>query len=571
MAAPEAILRAPETALPAPPGTLAGEVVEARPRAARVAAWAEGIALGLGGALLALAYALTFRSTSDAFVALAVGVAYADQVALAQWEHLLHPHHILYHLVAYGLSRIFVRFTDPLAAALLALRLLSAVAGGAAAVLCYRLLRRLSVDRLAASVTTLTMAGAAGFWLYAGGPDTHMPAIAASFGVLLVLARALDAPTPRACAWVGLAHALAVALRQDALLLTPFVLAVVLCWGGREGGWTRGAAYGAGLSVPVALLYMGVYLTAVRGRGRFQSLAEWGTMYAHWGQWGLAANVTWANFLLTVDGVVQAVSVHLDHPLFAPGMVALALGAAPAVRALAVPQRLLACACVAWVAVRLAFFTWWDPLDAFHYGVATAAPLFVLAGLAAGGVGAVCDGRRRTFLRAALASLVPVMAWTNWSGFVRPMAEERHFAEAARWGQAARPADLILSNNNPLIMALKYMARLDAVQLPLLLDPAWGGMNEGRVRELIRERAARGGRVFLTADVMEERIVLGYLSAWNPVGRFEQQYPAPGGAKRAVAEGFRWRVLDLGDGPRGRAYGYELVGPAEVKGAGHGG
>lgn len=520
---------------------------------------AEGAILGAGGLALCLGYALTFSATSDALMATVLGLAYVDHAAYGRWDQMLQPHHLLYHVTGYALSRAFAPWSDPVAASGLALRLLSAGGAAASVGLLYLLVRRLTGSPFSAAVTALCLACASGFWAYAAVPETHAPAFAATLGVLLALARAVEAPAPRAYAWAGAAHALAVLLRQDTVLLAPLVLLLALVWRPPGGGWRRGAAYALALGLPVGATYAGVYVLAVRGRGVFPSFGDWVAMYGTWGIWGKLGYLTWDNLVLVLGGALGNVTLDPGRWLLLPGALALLVGAGRAAGRLAPPAGPLAALCAAWLVMRLVFVTWWSPKDAFKYNVETSVPFFVLMGLAAAGLETVRAAPWRGALRAGLASLVPVLFWTSLTVMVLPLRGSAHAVEAERWRRVAAPGDLILTNDHTLLTAFWHVARLEAVHLAIHMDPGWGRQAEAQVRAMVRARVAGGGHVFLTRDVLEGEGRILDLSLWHAANGFAVRYPVRPEVVRAVREGLHWRPLDLGEGPRGRVTGYELV------------
>ena len=330
------------------------------------------------GLALAVFYLWSVPLYSDAQLLGNDAFAYGAALVSGEWPRLLDPHHLLHHLLAFGVLKLQALGSGgseaTLADGLGALRIVSALGGAACAVLVGHFATRLS-GRAAGWWLGAAFAFSAGPWLYSAVGETYLPAAAVGawlFGELLVARREQrTASTLRIVALLTLACL----LRQDSVLLVPGVL---LLAGLRRGALAVGLAGGASL---------GLYALAYGFASPDVGLGAWLRGLAETGLWG-------EGFSLSRAWVTVATQQHALHygvrfgggwAILSVVVTALLVGAAFAAggdwRRPGLRIGLTALAVT--IAGRLLFFTWWQPSN-MEYHTPTLVPGFLMLALIAG-------------------------------------------------------------------------------------------------------------------------------------------------------------------------------------------
>lgn|GEM_PF-5979447 len=373
-------------------------------------------------AVLTVLFAASFGPWSDGQVVGNDAIHYAAAVTAGDARGLALANHLACHPLAFGVHRAgaALGLLEGYAGALVAQRIVSALGGALAVALVWRLVLALGAPRRVAGLAALALATSSGLWLYASVGETYAPAAAAEAWVLIEAWRARD----RRAGWGRLAAALAIAtlVRQDAVLVAV-VVPVVL--GGR--GLVPLVVAGAASLAVHALVFAG---TAVPVNGAEPSFVDWLTGIAATETWGAGAARPSAAVAVGVHGVLTldalAFGVHRVHAWSAAGVAsfgALALYLAALVRGLrgsardadastrtdaststntntststntnasasanthatndATAHRRFALALAAFLALRFAFFSWFQPSN-IEYAVGHLVPLVVLFALA---------------------------------------------------------------------------------------------------------------------------------------------------------------------------------------------
>jgi len=400
----------------------------------RLALWAACVAL----------WFLMAGPTSDAQLVGNDALFYARAVRDGDLAGLLLANHLLPHLVArlvYAPLAALGLVGSDLLGALAVQQLVSAVAAATAVLLVLGLAERFAPSRAAALVSAGLFAASATTLLYGAVGETYLPAAAAEAWV--VAASVALARTGRGASALVCALALAVLVRQDALLVAVVPLVLL----GRRALAPLALA-GAGAGVAFALAF-----AASPGDA---GLLEWLAGLAASASFGAdaprvgLAEAALVHGVLTLDALAFGVhELHTAPLATAPAVLALVLLVASAVlgrtrpRAAATARdaRLrtrFAVALLAFLALRLAFFGWWQPSN-IEYATGHVAPIVLLVTLASG----------PRSLPAAAAALV-LLAVANVRSLVLPFAGDGAHRDAR--------AALELAGDGGLVVALDLWA-----------------------------------------------------------------------------------------------------------------
>ena len=503
---------------------------------------------------LFLLYFLSFPDVySDAYIFNHDSTVYLKMIEVGSLAWILHPHHLLYHVQPFALTKLLRALGAGPEASLWANRLVNAAYGAAGVLLFYRTAGRLAGARWPAAVGAAGLAASAAYWFHAALPESEAAAALGLTLVLWALARAVERSTDAAWAGVGLAHAYAALMRQDSLLAGPLMLLAAACATEGRARLRAAAAYLAALGGPLAVAYGAAYGLVIRPATGEPFLPWFGKHAVAYGDWGRLDLLTAENAWYVVQAFLQGVSPALGDP---PLLLLVAVAVAVMTRELdpgALDRwRGWAAGCLGWFALRVAFYTWFDPTNTFMYGVGNLPAVWLVAALALAAA--------RPTLRARVAGwgLVAAVAVGTVTGLVLP-ARGRVYAEtAARWREATTPQDLILTSSYPLLLALLIGGR-EPVFLPRALAPYWSTLTDGQLREMIRARG-RTGAVYATGEVDGRHETWSDLMA-GPRGRFERRLPLRYGADRipALLAEFRWTPVTVGSTTAGPVTGWVVT------------
>ena len=444
----------------------------------------------LAGLALAAFYLWSVPLASDAQLLGNDAFAYAGGLASGEFARVLDPHHLLHHILAFGVLKLQVAASggaEPgVAEGLLALRLVSAFGGAACAVAVAHYSARLA-GRAAGLWLGAGFAFSAGPWLYSAVGETYLPAAAVSawlFGELLTAANAKRAmPLFRLAAILTLACL----LRQDSVLLVPGVLILA---GPRLGSRAVGIA---------GLASLAFYGLAHRFSGSEAGLLDWLQGLANTNLWG-------EGFSLSRAAVALITQQHALHygVRFGSGWTFLSLltGALLAIAALAaggpwrrpgLTQGLLALGVT--VAVRLLFFTWWQPSNT-EYHTPTLVPVFLSLALVVGRSERAVHARWSTRLGAAAAASLLL---GNGACLMQPLQTQHGQTRARTALEQAGPQGLVLALDPYSRFALELIAppgaRIADGALPQARD------NQAALIESMTATLAQGEPVALLRDV----------------------------------------------------------------------
>jgi hypothetical protein len=342
-------------------------------------------------AACAAAWFLMASPTSDAQLVGNDALFYARAVRDGDLAGLLLANHLLPHLVARlvyePLAALGVVGSDILGA-LAVQQLVSALSAATAVLLVLGLAERCAPSRAAALVSTGLFAASATTLLYGAVGETYLPAAAAEAWV--VAASVALARSGRGTSALTCAMALAVLVRQDALLVA--VVPIVLL--GRRALAPLALA-GAGAALAFALAHAASPAEA--------GFLEWLAGLAASASFGADApraslsEAALVHGVLTLDAIAFGVHALRTAPLAtAPAVLALVFLVAsallgrvwprsPAGSAGLAPRVRTRCALAlgAFLALRLAFFGWWQPSN-IEYATGHVAPIVLLVALASG-------------------------------------------------------------------------------------------------------------------------------------------------------------------------------------------
>lgn len=493
-------------------------------------------------AVAAVAFALhvrTFDARSDGVVLGNDVLDYADRMLALPGAFLANAHHLGVHALdalVFQLLRAGGAAAD-FATAWRAEQLV-ACAGAAWAVFAIVDFAAELVGLARGALLGAVFSVAAGNWLYAASGETYLPGTAACVA-LVVLALRIRLGL-RDEAWRGAAAllALACALRQDSVLVVP-VLFVLLPW--------RDAAKASAAAGAVCLAgYALVWSTAVE----HESFGAWLRGLADTGAWGRAPGLAQLGQTL---GLSLAALAWVTWESLALGLGVLALALLPLVP----PRELVGgfgralLGLLAWFALRVAFFAWWQPSN-LEYQTGNLAPFVLALALLLRPQGRVPLARITTSGWAQVRALfvlgiaVVLLAATNSARLITPnrgdaIARRLELAvalAAPAAGSAAMSAESSVSGARGLVLALDPLtgkallrsrdARVDVLDASYAAGVATTASSPERVAVLERVRqvlAAGGGVVAIVDRVLparmgwaETQLDLGFLAALEALG-----------------------------------------------------
>jgi hypothetical protein len=431
---------------------------------------------------------------SDAQILGNDALPYAEALVRGDLARILTPHHPGTQLLALGTFRFGQWLTlwgADFAGALSALRWVSALGAGAAAAWLWAFATR-RLERWSGLALALGFALSAGNWLYGAVGETYLPAAFALCGLLAGLIEAeLRGQSPSAwksAAWLFLACA----LRQDAVLVAPIVLLLAPL---------RRALV---VLVLAGVLSLGFYGLAYAGSGTSDGFLPWLRGLADTGLWG--AGLSWERLKVSL-----IVSQHaLQYGVRFGGLLALGSYGLTAVAVLLLlwysrhagqstnePIGRALLALMAFVLLRLLFFTWWQPGN-MEYHTTNLLPVFMGAALLLG----------RGYLRHGWRSrAVALWAWTGLLGLsnywllLAPNRGNTLQVRSQSALEAAGPGALTISLDS----FAHFMLLRDGEHLPRLDASAWmtwqAPQSAADVSAAIAAQLQSGGRVLLLHEV----------------------------------------------------------------------
>jgi hypothetical protein len=497
-------------------------------------------ALGLGAGA-AILYLLT---RMEVHFELDDAITYGAYVKNGRLDQLFHGSHLIYLWVGRSLY-LLTRLLVPGLESNVTTQALNALVGGASAGVFYLLCREVGSDRLVGLGMTGLYAFSYYLWVFAAGIEVLMPAILCMFvALLLALRLPAGAPAPSIIAGLIAATALAILFHLASGLLGIVGIFLIMT---REGAdervvlardrWPTAVSYTVGTGILVIAAYTAV-IVLVKRFTTGQEIVPWIAQFA--ANQGDQGGIPILQALMTLPvGIGRAVLAELPW-LAVPGLGPRLI------------ERLSAkCLGDELFAVR-------DLSGASAIALSAAG---VLGGLLVGVLGgagiAGLSRRMRRLSRAELGLLVWLVLYAGfilwfepgvpdwWAAFWLPMfylvlgAALSHLG-AVRWIPAAAAASLLVANGGTMLIQTDprndvFRARLDwyqrnATESDLLVHSGgygWIGYvdyyveadslplsevlqtklsyseAQGRVYTRIRDTLQRGGRVFVTADVLD--------------------------------------------------------------------
>ena len=441
--------------------------------------------------VLGAIYLASVPVTSDAQVLGNDVFPYARALAAGELAPALDPHHLGHHLLAWLVMRATLAATGgapDLGEALAALRFVSALGGGLCAAILWRTATALC-GRASGAWLALGFAGAAGPWLYSAVGETYMPAAAAMAAWLgaAVLARARGAEAGLGLLAGGLA--LACVLRQDSVWLTPALFFLA--------SWRRAVLAATLAGAGSFVVYLAAWAYAAPG----PDFVSWLRGLLDTGLWGGGIDPS----RLGVAAGVQQMALHYGMlhgggwAVVSLATTALLVGAALAargpVRRLGVPSALAALGLVA--AIRVVFFTWWQPSN-MEYHTPTLVPVFlalaVWTGRSAGAPGVVST---------AVGFLAAFSLWLGNSGaLIEPNRSKGLHARSVEAFQVAGPGGLVVALDPYQGFALERARPPGAALEPASAPGHAYAADRARLVTLGADTLERGERIVLVRDTL---------------------------------------------------------------------
>jgi len=492
--------------------------LDARPLAER-----RGVTEGALFACVVLLYGFTFSPAPTAD-----GYWYLDQIDKHMYKDVLNPTSAGTQVLMYTFRRLLDLLRVPISTLAL-IQAVNAVVAGVGVVVFYRVLRALG--GWLPSVVGATLLGASfGYWLFANGERQHL-----SLVVLLVIfawlvrARIDDAdPGWRSVALMGLANAVAVALRQENFLF-GFAAVALLTVGRPWRTGVRDAAVYAAVGA-VGTLLCGALL-ALCGVG-FGVYTFGGYLHYYFGGWLVDSvgrpqdyqafeHATRFDVPRVIKGqltaLVAGTQVVFDaaRGIVSPSQPKVAALVAATVlagllmlllvsdlwrarRLIRGPRLAVAVSCIVWlVAYAILHARYWPTVT--KYQVVSLPPLVLLLVLGALVRSAEDDGAARSWrggVWCVLALVLVVFAINVWAG-IRPWYQYGQLKErlAARRDRDFRPSDLFISTESGIDRIFDRVG--EHIHMKNALLKTTDDEVFSAITEAIRERLDRRQRVFV--------------------------------------------------------------------------
>jgi hypothetical protein len=448
--------------------------------------------LALGALVWALLFALA-TPASDAQLLGNDALHYARSVAAGDASGVLLANHLLPHVAAwclYAAADGLGVVGHGLDGALAVQQALSAFGAACATVLVLGVAERVAASRALALAAAVLFAAAATTVLYGAVGETYLPAAAAE---LWVVSAALSlARSGRGRTALATAFALALLVRADAILVASVPLVLL---GARA---MRPLVFGG-------LVALAVFAAAFAFHPGDATFVQWIAGIASSGSFGVAAErvpfvsgLGWhALMLLDAFAFGAHGSLHAFSDVW-PAPLALGLllatfvfrgGAAPSAAARLVSALLV------FVALRFAFFAWWQPTNV-EYAAGHIAPLVLVA---------AATWRASALAPTALAAFA--LAGANVHALVVPFADDGAAHDAAQAIDRAGADGLVVALDLWALLALdRELARRethsDAPPRPRRIDALSASTPETAavVASEVRDRLAAGAVVVAVGD-----------------------------------------------------------------------
>ncbi len=319
-----------------------------------------------------------------------------------------HNDHLLYHI----LGKAIQQHSDPIPSLkgdiVRSHKVLSILAGGLGVVLFYLMGLTMTSRHLPAALGALFAGGCAGWWFFSSTIDTYLPCVLASSAALGAAILVIKKPTRHASAALGALVGLAFLFRTDSILLAVLGLSLL---NRREGVFTRIAvAAGAAIVVGVVGYFVLAHTCYDVAWGEVPQWAQGALQRPEASKkplWGLAENLSRHNITKVLVNHVCYTAVfpqlpttqvtHIIRAYSPSGIATLSVYAVimmtaagyalsqirSGIRARNWAVLILSATVVLWVAMRIFFYSWWDPRDPFLFANMTLPALWLLLMLGA--------------------------------------------------------------------------------------------------------------------------------------------------------------------------------------------
>ncbi|NJN68750.1 MAG: DUF2723 domain-containing protein, partial [Chloroflexaceae bacterium] len=452
----------------------------------------------LGGYLTTLTQVHTFDALS-----------YVLDVDQKPWPELLHPHHLAYGPLGFGVRALLERLGWR-GSVLVPLQVVNALAGSLGVALFSALVHQVTRRADLALCGALLLGGSYAYWYYAVEVEVYTIAALFLVGCLWLMVPGIAAnhdrpPSLTIWAALGVVQGIAVLFHQTNVLLGGVVVLAILGEPRRAAdrnrtAWFRGsrglnlAAY----ALPFGVVVGGSYLLAGLRAGVTGSWADflsWTTVYAHTGWWGEAmTRQTWAD-------LGKGVSETLAQPGGAVIGMLLAAVLLWSFRRLVAAHGQLALVLGAWLLCYGVFFTWWEP-ENIEFWIASLPPFVLLLVLALQVSGP-------PWHRGVWATLVVGAAMVGVNGlsiaYRGTAAHDIHRRLTQALAQQSKQDDLILVSDELQELNLPYYAgRRNTWSLNQALQNSGGDWDVacGQVQGRIEEALAHGLAVLIGKEVL---------------------------------------------------------------------
>ncbi|MDP6631210.1 MAG: glycosyltransferase family 39 protein [Kiritimatiellia bacterium] len=319
-----------------------------------------------------------------------------------------HNDHVLYHVLGKVVQQNSGSVPSLKGDIVRSHKFLSVAAGALGIVLLYLMGLHMTSRQLPAVLGALLVGGSAGWWFFSSSIDTYLPCALATTAALGAALLVVKTPSLHASAALGALIGLAFLLRTDSVLLAMLGLSLL---SRREGVFTRvGVAVAAGLIVGVIGYFV---LAHVCYDVAWADVPQWarGALARPETQqkqvWGVTGNLTRHNVLKVLVNHLCYTVVFPELPTthwtnvvraYTPAGLAILTGyiivmTTAAVYTLARMRAgvragnwailILSLTVFLWLAVRILFYSWWDPDDPFLFSAMTIPALWLLLMLGA--------------------------------------------------------------------------------------------------------------------------------------------------------------------------------------------
>ena len=325
-------------------------------------------------------YSNTFTLVSDANLH-SDGIEYAIDIKDGNIYALFSTWHLFYHIAGFILNKIVLILANNLLySSMWSLKFLSALFGTLGVYLFYLLILRLNGNKFVAFITSLSLAFSTSYWFFSATPETYIPG---SFFIILIFYLFSKLSQINAGSkfflTLGIVHAIGICMRLDNVLLFPVVVISILFFVEKHERIKNLLYYCLSVGTLTGLIFITIYIVYSLDIKEMPNFFIWLTRTQGFGN---LENFTLENFLNVAIGreaiaTRRGIYGNTTYLFYIAFLMSLPVVFSRSYRKIFIEWKIIIL-CMLFVLIRILFFTWWTPYEAFLWLAGTLIPLLLI-------------------------------------------------------------------------------------------------------------------------------------------------------------------------------------------------